>query len=105
MEMIEQLKEDFEEFGKSCRGILLFGSFAGGEQRRRSDIDVCIVTCSRGILDEVYGKVDGKYDIKVFEDEMRFIKTKPFTEEDDVTRRALLKLVEVIERKGALEGS
>ncbi len=74
MGMIEQLKEDFEEFGKSCRGILLFGSFAGEEQTRRSDIDVCIVMPSGGILDEVYGKLGGKYDIKVFENLPLYIK-------------------------------
>ncbi|MCW3130563.1 MAG: DUF86 domain-containing protein [Methanophagales archaeon] len=33
--------------------------------------------------------------LEVFEGEMRFIKTKPFTEEDDVTRRALLYALEV----------
>ncbi len=33
--------------------------------------------------------------LEVFEGEMRFIKTKPFTEEDDVTKRALLYALEV----------
>jgi len=36
---------------------LLFGSFAACKQTIRSDIGICIVTPSEGILDDIYGKV------------------------------------------------
>jgi len=57
--LIEELKEDFEGFrrvaGEYC--YLLFGSFAACKQTIRSDIDICIVTPSEGILDDIYDKV------------------------------------------------
>lgn len=48
-------------------GIVLFGSYAKGEQTKSSDIDVCIIKPREGILDAIYDKLGGKYDIKVFE--------------------------------------
>ncbi|MDI6811499.1 MAG: nucleotidyltransferase domain-containing protein [archaeon] len=74
MVMIEQLKEDFEEFKNGCMGILLFGSYAGGKPTKRSDIDVCIVKPLEDILDAIYGKLGGKYDIKVFENLPLYVK-------------------------------
>jgi len=74
MGMIEQLKEDFEEFRERCMGILLFGSYAEGEPTKRSDIDVCMVKPSEGILDAIYDKLGGKYDIKVFENLPLYVK-------------------------------
>ena len=60
MTLIEELK-DFGGFrrvaGEYC--YLLFGSFAADKQTIRSDIDICIVTPSEGILDDIYGKVGG----------------------------------------------
>ena len=73
-EVASQLKEDFKEFEERCMGILLFGSYADEEPTKRSDIDVCIVKPSEGILDDVLGKLGGKYDIKVFENLPLYVK-------------------------------
>lgn len=73
-EMIEQLKDDFEEFKDRCMGVLLFGSHARGEATERSDIDVCIVKPLESILDTIYSKFGGKYDIKVFENLPLYVK-------------------------------
>ena len=73
-EVESQLKKDFKEFRESCMGILLFGSYADEEATKRSDIDVCIVKPSEGILDDVLGKLGGKYDIKVFENLPLYVK-------------------------------
>lgn len=72
--MLERVKADFEEFDEGCRGIVLFGSYAEGEQTKRSDIDVCIIKPMEGILDAIYDKRGGKYDIKVFENLPLYIK-------------------------------
>lgn len=69
-----QLKGDFEGFKDSCEGILLFGSQARSEQTRRSDIDVCIVKPSQGVVSKINSKLGGKYDIKVFEKLPLYIK-------------------------------
>ena len=126
-EVASQLKKDFKEFRESCMGILLFGSYAGEEPTKRSDIDVCIVKPSEGILDDVLGKLGGKYDIKVFEKldiseyfyffrklwrgmEHRITRNEftDFAERMGYQRRWLNEkekiLGEAIERKGALEG-
>lgn len=70
----EQLKKDFMDFKEGCMGLLLFGSYAEGEQTKRSDIDVCIVKPLEGVLDEIHGKLGGKYDIKVFENLPLYVK-------------------------------
>ena len=72
--MRERVKADFEEFDSGCRGIVLFGSYAEGEQTKRSDIDVCIIKPRAGILDAIYDKLGGKYDITVFENLPLYIK-------------------------------
>ena len=68
MTLNEELKEDFEGFrrvaGEHCYLLfaicyLLFVSFAAGKQTIRSDIGICIVTPSEGILDDIYDKVGG----------------------------------------------
>lgn len=64
MELLHQLREDFREFSDSCLGIVLYGSYAKGEETVRSGIDVCIVKPEKDLLDK---KTEGKYDIKVFE--------------------------------------
>lgn len=68
MELGERLKEDFREFKDSCLAIILYGSYARGEQTRRSDIDVCLVNPDQGVYKGVLSSVGGKYDVKVFED-------------------------------------
>ena len=126
-EVASQLKKDFKEFRESCMGILLFGSYAGEEPTKRSDIDVCMVKPSEGILDDILGKLGGKYDIKVFEKldiseyfyffrklwrdmEHRITRNEftDFAERRGYRRRWLNEkekiLGEAIERKGALEG-
>lgn len=73
-EINKHLKKDFKEFKNECMGILLFGSRARGEPTRRSDVDVCIVKPVERVLDNIYGKLGGKYDIKVFENLPLYIK-------------------------------
>ena len=67
MGLMEQLGADFKEFAEGCMGIVLFGSYAEGEQTKRSDIDICIVKPEEGTLDAIYAKLGGKYDLTVFE--------------------------------------
>ncbi len=62
------LKKDFERFKDKTLGILLFGSYATGEETGASDIDVCLVKPQNGtVLKDVNKSLGGKYDIKVFE--------------------------------------
>jgi predicted nucleotidyltransferase len=71
---LERVKADFEEFDEGCRGVVLFGSYAEGEQTKRSDIDVCIIKPVEDVMDAIYDKLGGKYDIKVFENLPLYIK-------------------------------
>jgi predicted nucleotidyltransferase len=71
---LERVKADFEEFDEGCRGVVLFGSYAEGEQTKRSDIDVCIIKPVEDVMDAIYDKLGGKYDIKVFEHLPLYIK-------------------------------
>ncbi len=71
---MEHLKKDFRDFKGRCLGILLFGSYVEGEQTKRSDIDVCVVNPSKGVLNDISGKLGGKYDIKVFDNLPLYIK-------------------------------
>ncbi len=66
--LFQRLKEDFREFSLDCFGILLYGSYAKGEETKRSDIDICLVMPSEHVLNKVLSKLGGKYDIKVFEE-------------------------------------
>ncbi len=62
------LKKDFEIFKGKTLGILLFGSYAIGEETGASDIDVCLVKPQNDtVLRDVSKSLGGKYDIKVFE--------------------------------------
>lgn len=74
MIVIEHLKKDFRDFKGRCLGILLFGSYVEGEQTKRSDIDVCVVNPSKGVLNDISGKLGGKYDINVFDNLPLYIK-------------------------------
>ncbi len=65
--LVKQLKNEFEPFKNKCMGILLFGSYAKGNQTSRSDIDICIVKPSEDFIEEIYAKFGDKYDVKVFE--------------------------------------
>ena len=65
--LIKRLKNDFEPFKNRCMGILLFGSYATGDQTQRSDIDICIVKPCEEFIDEMYARYGNKYDVKVFE--------------------------------------
>ncbi len=65
---IEKIKEDFKPFKEEVEGILLFGSSVKNERTQRSDIDICLVKPkSDDILLNVFEKVGGKYDVKIFE--------------------------------------
>lgn len=66
--LIRNLKKDFREFAAECIGILLYGSYAKGENTKRSDVDVCIVRPSKQTVNRILNRLGGKYDIRVFEE-------------------------------------
>lgn len=71
---MEELKSNFKEFGNLCEGILLFGSYAKNRPTRRSDIDIGLIKPSKGVLNALYEKFGGKYDIQIFENLPLYIK-------------------------------
>ncbi|NOZ81898.1 MAG: nucleotidyltransferase domain-containing protein [Candidatus Micrarchaeota archaeon] len=69
-ELVERIKKDFADFEDTVFAIILFGSFARGEQTEKSDIDICLV--AREKVNETWNRVlesglTEKYDIKIFE--------------------------------------
>jgi len=60
------IQRDFEFMKGKAMGVLLFGSLARGEETRRSDMDVCLISPKVPLID-VLGKIGNKYDMKVFE--------------------------------------
>jgi len=74
-ELIARLRKEFEFISKEAEGIVLYGSHAAGRADARSDIDICIIRPkTREILNTIYAKVGGKYDIQVFENLPLYIK-------------------------------
>ncbi len=70
-----QLKKDLEFIKEGVKGILLFGSAAREELSKRSDIDICLVKPKgKRILLEVFERLGGRYDVKIFEDLPLYIK-------------------------------
>lgn len=66
------IEKDFSSLKDEVFAVILFGSFASGEQTRKSDIDVCIVAGEREKVKEVWEKIleselTEKYDVKIFE--------------------------------------
>jgi len=65
--------EDFAFFEDKCFAILIFGSYARGEEEYYSDIDVCIVlkdqrNYSRILYEDIYPDVRMDiYDVVIFE--------------------------------------
>ncbi len=69
---ISEIEKDFALFKDKAFAILLFGSFARGEQTKKSDIDVCIVAKEIKKVKEIWDRIlesglTAKYDIKIFE--------------------------------------
>lgn len=68
----KELKNEFVFLKEKVLGILLYGSYAKGEETPKSDVDICIVVGNREkmdkILREVLRKIDKDYDIKLFEE-------------------------------------
>ncbi len=68
-ELIIKLIKDFEFIKDDVEGILLYGSCAMNTANERSDIDICLIKPrTTGILNRIFQKVGGRYDIKIFED-------------------------------------
>ncbi|PWB54318.1 MAG: nucleotidyltransferase domain-containing protein [Candidatus Methanoperedenaceae archaeon] len=68
-ELIIKLKREFEFIKDDVEGILLYGSCAMNTANERSDIDICLIKPrTKGILNRIFQKVGGRYDIKIFED-------------------------------------
>ena len=65
--MIEKLKDTFQKFESECKGILLFGSYAKEKPTGRSDVDICVIKPAKELLNTLYEKFGGKFDIRMFE--------------------------------------
>lgn len=68
----EMIEKDFEFLKKFLLGIILFGSYATGEETKISDIDVCLVVGEKENIKKVWDEIlksslTQKYDIKIFE--------------------------------------
>src|SRR3989304_8844817 len=73
--LIVSLKKDFEFISSEAEGILLYGSHAKGTADWRSDIDICIIKPKKHeVLNSIFAKVGGKYDVKIFEDLPLYVK-------------------------------
>ena len=68
---MKEIESDFDFLKAKVLGLLLYGSYARGEEDERSDIDVCIVVGRRDVREvweEVLrSRVTAKYDVKIFE--------------------------------------
>jgi len=74
-ELTLKLKKDFEFIKDEAQGILLYGSCAMNTANKRSDIDICLIKPrTTGILNRIFQKVGGRYDIKIFEDLPLYVK-------------------------------
>lgn len=74
-ELILKLKKDLEFIKDEAQGILLYGSCAMNTANERSDIDICLIKPrTTGILNRIFQKVGGRYDIKIFEDLPLYVK-------------------------------
>jgi predicted nucleotidyltransferase len=74
-ELILRLKKDLEFIKDDTQGILLYGSCASNIANERSDIDICLIKPrTTGILNRIFQKVGGRYDIKIFEDLPLYVK-------------------------------
>ncbi len=78
------IKKDFRFLRdiKDVDAVLLYGSYAKGEETIRSDIDVCVVAPSlktpkefSRLLLKIWGKINAnKYDVRIFEELPLYIK-------------------------------
>ncbi len=69
---LSEIEKDFALFKDKAFAIILFGSFARGEQTERSDVDVCIVAKERKKIKEIWNEIlesglTARYDVKIFE--------------------------------------
>ncbi len=69
---ISEIERDFADFKDKVFAVILFGSFARGEQTEKSDIDICIVAKEKEKIREIWNRIlesglTDKYDIKIFE--------------------------------------
>ncbi|MEA3254407.1 MAG: nucleotidyltransferase domain-containing protein [Candidatus Altiarchaeota archaeon] len=64
---MKHIKKDFEFIKGRALGVVLFGSWAKGEESIRSDIDICLISPEIPLM-EILKQVGGKYDLKILED-------------------------------------
>jgi len=73
MDKEKEIIKDFEFLKGDIEAIILFGSYAKGEQTSKSDIDVCVVCGDKKEkIEEVWDEIlesgiTEKYDVKIFE--------------------------------------
>lgn len=83
-ELLTQIKRDFSIIiqNKDILGILLFGSYAVGDQTNRSDIDICVVAPNEDpvkFLSYILQNINvskKKYDIRLFQELPLYIKIR-----------------------------
>ena len=71
--VIHRVRRDFAFCSEKYFAVLIFGSYARGEEEHYSDIDICIVSKNRKeystiLYDEIYPNVRmDRYDVVIFE--------------------------------------
>src|SRR5574340_343915 len=74
-DLLAILRKEFESISGEVEGILLYGSHAKGVADKRSDLDICIIKPrGRDVLIRIFAKVDGRYDLKIFDDMPLYVK-------------------------------
>lgn len=71
-ELIARIRKDFEPILQDIDGILLYGSWATGEEHEGSDIDICLVAPQSNdsilLQRKAFALIrDGRYDVRIFE--------------------------------------
>ena len=71
-ELIARIRKDFEPILQDIDGILLYGSWATGEEHQGSDIDICLVAPQSKdpilLQRKAFALIrDAKYDVRIFE--------------------------------------
>ena len=98
----ELLKKELRKLENEVLGILLYGSYAKGEETPRSDIDICVVAGfhDKDKLKALFRKIlpiigmSEKYDIKIFEYMPLYMKIRVIKEGEPLFVRDLPALYE-----------
>ena len=92
---METLKKEIEKIKKNKKilGIYLFGSYASGNQRPNSDIDICIIgRLNENDKNKIFRELPEKFDISFFDELPIYIKFRVFKEGKELFTRDEKKL-------------